>query len=620
MRPLPAASDLFSLGAILFEMVTGELLFAGSSIPEIINRVLYQPLQADIHLAEEELSGIGDILKRLLERDVAHREQDAAVVALELTHLLEWQDKSKSTSKFVRSWIERQKDPEASHSLEMRQLADVAVDSQTVPRPRPPESETFVSLYVTAMRRRRMGYLILGTLFVALTLGAGLYVYRGTLGVLSASTAGFEAMNQGDLLAAEVSWREELARSPSPAPARYGLAGLATLGTLSENGIEAVEDLLERVPVEGYAEDAQRMQALARAHRAGGDYRQASLLLEAAMGRARQAEQADQGSVPASLLWEAGEMSLLRDAAEIEVSSRERALLNRDDRERVDRDREFTARARRERARSYFAELRSTQGPGLITDAADAYVALIDRGGEAIIRTELLWRTGDRERAWAEIVSALKAHNASADRQQRERLVWIYRAISEGRYKTAGKLLDALGLLTGEPERRRQAQVARATTLAARGRDAEARKRLDAALKATQDDEVAGTSRLLVAIALLRSERSPKWAAALLEEAAIQIGDHHPDLVRVLALQEGTRSEILDPELYPGFGNLGLDPRSGRLFLTGLSRGTPSGGRIAGALAYVELNRTTDGSAWPFGPAFHPVEGTPLQVVFHPDR
>ena len=128
MRPLPAASDLFSLGAILFEMVTGELLFAGSSIPEIINRVLYQPLQADIQLAEEELSGIGDILKRLLERDVAHREQDAAVVALELTHLLEWQDKTKSTSKFVRSWIERQKDPEASHSLEMRQLADVAVD------------------------------------------------------------------------------------------------------------------------------------------------------------------------------------------------------------------------------------------------------------------------------------------------------------------------------------------------------------------------------------------------------------------------------------------------------------------------------------------------------------
>jgi serine/threonine protein kinase len=598
MRPLPASSDLFSVGAILFEMVTGELLFAGSTIPEIINRVLYQPLNADIQIADDQLRGVGDLLKRLLERDVAHREQDAAVVALELDHLLEWQDKTRTTAAFIQTWIRQQNNPEAEHSLEMRQLHEPPVLETTAPGKGNPESETFVSLYVTTRRRRRLGYALFLGILLALTSAAALYIYRSTLVASIANDAGIDAINAGNLAAAEAAWSSALTSNPGHADARYGLVGLGTLGSLGPDGIKQIEDILERVPVHGYSEDARRMRALASAHRAAGDYRQASLLLEAAMGRARQAAQAGGGRVPPALLWEAGELALMREAAKAK----------------------FTERARRERARSYFSELASNYPANSISDAAAAYVELIDREAEALLRAELYWRLGDRQRAWDLLPSALQAKGRSADRLQRERLVWIYRALAEGRYAQAGLLLDNLGVLTGEPERRRQAQLARAAVFAAAGRKPEARRKLDAAIKTTKDREVAGVARLQVALALIRNAKSMDWAAGLLEEAAVQIGDDHPDIIKVLGLQKGERDDIIDPETYPGFGSLAYDPRSGRFFPAGLSRGSPSGARLAPASAYIQLNRNNAGRAWPFGPAFHPIDGEPLQVFFHPGK
>jgi len=598
MRPLPPASDLFSVGAILFEMVTGELLFAGSTIPEIINRVLYQPLVDDIRTAEESIAGIGDILRRLLERDVAHRERDATVVAVELGHLLEWQDKTRTTTSFVRSWAETRDDPEASSSLEMRQLHEPPFDSSTVPRKPKPESETFVSLYVTTIRRRRLGYALLAVILLAITFGAGNYIYRGTLVARIANDAGLDSMNQADFSAAHSAWSAVLEVNPGSADARYGLVGLGTLGALDSDGVKVIEELLVRAPAQTHLEDARRLQGLASAHRSGGDYRQASLLLEAAIGRARQAAQSGEGSVPAGLLWDAGELALLRQAARAK----------------------FTEQARRERARSYFSELESLYPASPTADAASAYVALLDRKGEDLIRAELLWRLGDRDAAWQLLPSAVTPKGGSADQEQRERLVWVYRALAEGRYNSAELLLDGLGILTGEPERRRQAQVARAATLAAKGRKKEARKKLGAALKSTVDGEVAGASRLHVAVALIRNKKSPDWAAELLEEVAVQIGDDHPDLVRCLAFMKGERDDILANETYPGFGKLAYDPRSGRLFPAALSRGTPSGARLAAAESYVRLNRTAAGRAWPFGPAFHPVDGDPLPIVFHPGR
>ena len=338
--------------------------------------------------------------------------------------------------------------------------------------------------------------------------------------------------------------------------------------------------------------------ALASAHRAAGDYRQASLLLEAAMGRARQAERSGGDPVPAALLWEAGELALLRSAANTK----------------------FTERARRERARSYFSELASASAASPVSDAAAAYVEWLDRESEGILRAELYWRLGDTDKAWALLSAALGKQDISADRIQRERLIWIYRALAEGRYDSAGELLSNLGLLTGEPERRRQAQVASAAVLASSGRKPEARRKLDAALKATRDPEVAGVARLQVVLALIRKEIYPEWAGGLLEEAAVQIGDEHPDLVRVLALQKGEQKFLAEPESYPGFGRIAYDPRSGRLFPAGLTRGTPSGARLAPAQAYIELNRTAAGLPWPMGPAFHPVSGDPLRLFFHPER
>ena len=66
--------------------------------------------------------------------------------------------------------------------------------------------------------------------------------------------------------------------------------------------------------------------------------------------------------------------------------------------------------------------------------------------------------------------------------------------------------------------------------------------------------------------------------------------------------------------------DLWVDPRSGRFYLPGLQRGGPGSARLIGTATFSRENRSRAGSAWPFGPSFHPIDGTPLQQFFHPGR
>ena len=79
--------------------------------------------------------------------------------------------------------------------------------------------------------------------------------------------------------------------------------------------------------------------------------------------------------LPAPLLWDAGELTLLRDAPDA--------------------------------ARGYFRVLQVTLEPGRMADAAAAYQQQIDLGNAPWLRAELLYTQGDPA-AWDGIAKALK--------------------------------------------------------------------------------------------------------------------------------------------------------------------------------------------------------------------
>jgi serine/threonine protein kinase len=75
-RPVDARSDLYSLGAVLYEMITGTKIYDGANAAEVINMHVNAPPP---QLAEL-LSVHQPLLDRLLAKEPAERFQSAAEV------------------------------------------------------------------------------------------------------------------------------------------------------------------------------------------------------------------------------------------------------------------------------------------------------------------------------------------------------------------------------------------------------------------------------------------------------------------------------------------------------------------------------------------------------------
>jgi len=86
-KELDARSDLFSFGAVLYEMATGSLPFKGDTSGVIFDRILHKPPVSPLLLNNEIPPRLEEIINRALEKDREMRFQNASDIRSELKRL-----------------------------------------------------------------------------------------------------------------------------------------------------------------------------------------------------------------------------------------------------------------------------------------------------------------------------------------------------------------------------------------------------------------------------------------------------------------------------------------------------------------------------------------------------
>src|SRR5205807_4437794 len=86
-RDLDGRTDIFSLGVVIYEMLTGRLPFTGASATEIIDHILHTEPPPVAHFNSETPAELERLVRKCLEKDRDRRYQSARELGIDLRNL-----------------------------------------------------------------------------------------------------------------------------------------------------------------------------------------------------------------------------------------------------------------------------------------------------------------------------------------------------------------------------------------------------------------------------------------------------------------------------------------------------------------------------------------------------
>jgi serine/threonine protein kinase len=164
-KPVDARSDVFSFGAVLYEMATGERAFLGDNMATMLSAVLRDEPRRIMELSPAMPEELDEVIRLCLAKDVEARWKSMDVVYQVLTRLKQVSDSGQPFKSQLASGISR---PAPSM---MSQATPPGASTSTVNLPPPPSSGSGIPLGIAAvplggkkLKLSKRGWLLVGVL------------------------------------------------------------------------------------------------------------------------------------------------------------------------------------------------------------------------------------------------------------------------------------------------------------------------------------------------------------------------------------------------------------------------------------------------------------------------